>query len=150
MRSSSIIAAVAAVSLIAPAASAQELGQEVEKLGAAYAAAFNKQDAAGIATLFTTDGVLVSPSGVKSGPAAIEQNYHTLFKAGINHIEATVDQVSALGADAVLMIGEYHATGEGQYGAIKIDGHWTEVGVREGGVLKIRLRAVVRDPPAPK
>jgi ketosteroid isomerase-like protein len=131
MRSSWIIAAVAAVAAIGliGRASAQDV-QEAERLMFAYADTFNKQDAAGLAAY---------QRGVLSGPSAIEEYLQTLFKAGSNHEEVTVDQVSPLGADVVLVRGEYHITGQGQNGAMKIDGNWGAVNVREGGALKIRL-----------
>jgi hypothetical protein len=80
----------------------------------------------------------------------IEQYLQTVFKAGFDHEEVTVDQVSPLGPDAVLVRGEYHITGQGQNGAIKIDGNWGGVEVREGGVLKIQLIVAVPKPPPPK
>jgi uncharacterized protein (TIGR02246 family) len=131
------VAAVAAIGLIGRA-SAQDV-QEAEKLIFAYADTFNKQDAAGLAAFYTKDGVIINQRGVISGPSAIEEYLQTLFKAGFNHEEVTVDQVSPLGADAVLVRGEYHITGQGQNGTIKIDGNWGGVDVREGGVWKIRL-----------
>ena len=88
--------------------------------------------------------------GVLNGPSAIEEYLKSLFKAGFNHEEITVDDVSPLGADAVLVRGEYHITGQGQNGAIKIDGNWGAVNVREGGVLKIRLIMALPKPPPPK
>jgi hypothetical protein len=44
----------------------------------------------------------------------------------------------------------YHITGQGQNGAIKIDGNWGAINVREGGELKIRLVVAVPKPPSPK
>jgi uncharacterized protein (TIGR02246 family) len=153
MRSSWIIAAVAAIGHIVRASAQdvhQDTRQEAEKLIFAYAATFNKQDAAGLAAFYTKDGVIINQRGVISGPSAIEEYLQTLFKAGFNHEEVTVDQVSPLGADAVLVRGEYHITGQGQNGAIKIDGNWGGVNVREGGVLKIQLIMAVPKPPPPK
>ena len=139
MRSSWIIAAVAAIGLIAQASAQDDMRQEAEKLMFAYAATFNKQDAAGLVAFYTKDGVIINQRGVLNGPSAIEEYLQSLFKAGFNHEEITVDDVSPLGADAVLVRGEYHVTGQGQNGAIKIDGNWGGVNVRQGGVLKIRL-----------
>jgi uncharacterized protein (TIGR02246 family) len=150
MRSSWIIAAVAAIGLIARASAQDDVRQEAEKLIFAYAATFNKQDAAGLAAFYTKDGVIINQRGVISGPSAIEQYLQTLFKAGFDHEEVTVDQVSPFGVDAVLVRGEYHITGQGQNGAVKIDGNWGGVEVREGGVLKIRLIMAIPKPPPPK
>jgi hypothetical protein len=46
-------------------------------------------------------------------------------------------------------IGEFHVSGQGQNGPLKVDGHYSAVYVREGGVWKIRLIAGVRDAPPP-
>ena len=90
-----------------------------------------------------------APKVVKTGPQDIEQNYQSAFKSGMNHLELTVDQVSPLGTDAALSIGEYHLTGQGQNGPINADGHWTGVDAREGSTWKIRLAtAVPNAPPA--
>jgi uncharacterized protein (TIGR02246 family) len=147
MRASWIIAAVATIGLTAGASAQDDMRQEAEKLMFAYAATFNKQDAAGLAAFYTKDGVIINQRGVLSGPSAIEEYLQTLFKAGLNHEEVTIDEVSPLGADAVLMRGEYHITGQGQNGALKVDGNWGGVNVREGGALKIRLIMALPKPP---
>jgi len=69
-------------------------------------------------------------------------SFNTQFKTGFAHIELMVDQVSPLGADAAVTIGKYHLTGQERSGPLKVDGHWSEVEVREGGVWKIRLLTV--------
>ena len=56
-----------AFSIPAAAADAdQNLKQEVEKIGSAYAESFNKQDGAGIAALYATGGVHVNPAGPRT------------------------------------------------------------------------------------
>jgi len=45
------------------AADDQSSKQEVDKIAATYAENYNKQNSAGIAALFTKDGVLVNPTG---------------------------------------------------------------------------------------
>jgi uncharacterized protein (TIGR02246 family) len=150
MRLSWIIAAVAAIGLITRASAQGDMRQEAEKLIFEYAATFNKQDAARLAAFYTKDGVILNQREVISGPSAIEEYLQSLFKAGFNHEEVTVDEVSPLGGDAVLARGEYHITGQGQNGALKVDGNWGGVNVREGGVWKIRLIMAVPKPPPPK
>ena len=152
MRSPWAISAIAVI-CFAASASAQQVDQstqqQIQRLVATYAEKFNKQDFSGIAGLYTTDGVLVSqaPKVVKTGPQEIEQSYQNAFKSGALHLELTVDQVSPLGTDAALSMGEYHLTGQGQNGPVKVDGHWTGVDVREGGTWKIRLATAVPNPP---
>jgi ketosteroid isomerase-like protein len=76
-----ITAASLAVSASAQPAD-QSMRQQIERLAATYAENFNKHDAAGIASLYTKDGMLVSsaPKIVKNGPQEIEQSYQNLFK----------------------------------------------------------------------
>jgi uncharacterized protein (TIGR02246 family) len=124
----------------------QSMRQQIERLAAAYTENWNKQDAAGIAGLYTRDGVLVT-STVKTGSQEIEQHYQGVFKRGLNHNQLTVDQVSPFGTDAAISMGEYHITGQGQDGPIKLDGYWTAVDVRQGDTWKIRLLTGVPSPP---
>ena len=157
MRSVSIMSIVAAV-VLATSVSAQQIDQntrqQIEQIRAGFEKGYEKQDAAGIAGLFAKDGVLIAAIGkhVYRGPQEIEQFYQDLFKAGFNHTEGKLDEVTPLGSDLVIMgIGEYHVSGQGQNGPLKVDGHYSAVYVREGGVWKIRLIAGVRDaPPPPK
>ena len=54
----------ATISVPALAADAdQNLKQEVEKIGAAYAENFNKQNGAGIAALYATGGTMMNAAG---------------------------------------------------------------------------------------
>jgi uncharacterized protein (TIGR02246 family) len=117
---------------------------QIEQMAATFAEHYNKQDAAALASMFTKDALRVSSDGtaVSAGAQAIEESFNTQFKAGLAHIELVVDQVSPLGADAAVTIGKYQLTGQGRSGPLKMDGHWTEVEVREGGVWKIRLLTV--------
>jgi uncharacterized protein (TIGR02246 family) len=110
-------------------------------MAATFAEHYNKQDAAALASMFTKDALRVSSDGtaVSAGAQAIEESFNTQFKAGLAHIELVVDQVSPFGLDAAVTIGKYQLTGQGRSGPLKMDGHWTEVEVREGGVWKIRL-----------
>jgi ketosteroid isomerase-like protein len=119
----------------------------VEKLGSAYAESFNKQDAAGIAALYASGGILVNQAGTQSD---IAKYYDGTFKAGFNHEEVTVDQVWPLGSDTVLATGQYRITGKNQSGApIEIAGIWTATDVRDGGKWKIRMLSAIPKPPQP-
>jgi len=125
----------------------EKLKQEVENIGSAYAESFNKQDAAGIAALYAAGGTHVNPAGPRTD---IAQLYEGTFKAGFNHEEITVDQVSPLGSDTLLAMGQYRITGKNQTGAhIEIAGIWTSTDVREGGKWKIRMLSAIPKPPQP-
>ena len=145
-----IMSAFAAVSFATPVSAQQaDLRQQIEQIVAAYTGHFNKGDAAGVAGLYTKDGILVTPSAkiVKNGQQEITEHNQALMKLGYNHDEGTIDQVSPLGNDEAISVGEYHFTGQGQNGPIKSDGHWTALYVREGGQWKIRLLTALNDPP---
>jgi len=157
MRTAWIISAIAAMGL-ATSASAQQVDQntrqEIEKINAAFDEAYNKQDAAGLAGAFAKAGVLIVGIGkhVYTGQQEIEQFYQGSFKAGFSHSEGVLKELTPFGADMVIVIGEYHVSGQGQNGPLKVDGHYSAVDVREGGVWKIRLLTASRDvpPPPPK
>ena len=139
MRSAWIISVIAAIGLAAPAF-AQQLDQnsatrqQIEQISAGFQKGFEKQDAARIAGLFAKDGVLIVALGkhVYRGPQEIEQYYQDLiFKAGFNHNEGKLDELTPLGSDLVMGIGEYHVS-QGQNGPLKVDGHYSAIYVREG------------------
>jgi ketosteroid isomerase-like protein len=133
----------------APALAADaDLKQEVQKIGATYAENFNKQDAAGIAALYAKGGMQVNPVGPTTD---IAKRYEGVFKAGFNHLDVAVDQVSPLGADMALGVGEYHITGKNQTGQpLDVTGRWTAVYVVEGGTRKIRMLTALDKAPPPK
>jgi uncharacterized protein (TIGR02246 family) len=142
---------VAVILGIVPAASASaqqshlDTRRQIEQLAATFSERYNKQDAGAIAGMFTKDAVRVT-SGISApsvGPQAIEKTFKTQFETGFRHIDLVVDQVSPFGTDAAITVGTYQITGQGQGGPLKVDGRWTEVEVREGGVWKIRHSTVV-------
>ena len=147
---SSIIVAFVTLGLITPAC-AQEIDQstrqQIERIAAAYVENWNKHNAAGVAALYTKDGVQVTATGVKSGPQEIEQAYQSAMKTFPQHNGQTIEQISPLGNDAVIRIGQFHLAGEGQNGPTKLDGRYTSVDVREGGTWKIRLLTAIPVPP---
>lgn len=150
MRSPWIIPTIVAIGLSVGPASAQQVDQstrqQIERKVAAEAEYFEKHDAAGIAGLYTTGGVLVTQNAVKTGRHELEKHYIQLFKLGLNHEQARIEQVLPLGPNAVIVIGEYHVTGQGKNGPIKRGGHWTAVDVREGDIWKTRLTTAVPNP----
>src|SRR4029077_19635824 len=141
---------VAAILTVFPAASSfaqqspLDMRKQVEQMTATFSERYNKQDAAGLATMFVKDAVRVSSTdgAASTGPQAIAESFKTQFKLGFNHIDLIVDQVSPLGTDAAVTTGRYQTTGRGQGGLLRVEGHWTQVEVREAGAWKIRLLTV--------
>jgi ketosteroid isomerase-like protein len=92
--------------------------------------------------------VLVNPAGPQTN---IPKFYEDSSKAGFDHNDVTVDQVSPLAADMALAMGEYRISGKNQSGAaMEAAGRWTAVDVREGGKLKIRMLTAFPKPPPPQ
>jgi uncharacterized protein (TIGR02246 family) len=133
----------------AAAASAQQshldTRRQIEQLAATFSERYNKQDAGALANMFTKDAERVTSgnNAPSVGPQAIEKIFKTQFESGFRHIDLVVDQVSPFGTDAAITVGRYEITGRGQDGPLKVDGRWTEVEVREGGVWKIRHSTIV-------
>jgi uncharacterized protein (TIGR02246 family) len=149
MRALFVVLAAVILGFAAPASAQQsDVKKEIEQIASKYVENFNKQDAGGIASLYTKDGSLVSPSTtiVKTGPQAIEQYYQAGFKSGLNHQVAVVDQVTPLGNDTAISMGTYEIAGQGQSGPMKAEGHWTAVDVRAGGAWKITLLTAFPNP----
>ena len=147
---SSFIVAFATLGLTT-SASAQQIDQntrqQIERIAAAYVENWNKHDAAGVAALYAKDGVQVTATGVRSGPQEIEQAYQSAIKTFPRHNGQTIEQISPLGNDADMRIGEFHLSGQGDNGPTKLDGRYTSVDVREGGTWKIRILTAIPIPP---
>jgi len=148
MRATWIITPIIAVSLTTSAFAQGGLNtrQQIDQIVAEYHDAWNRHDAAGIAALYTKDGIIVSqaPQMVKHGQQDIVKNYEGVFATVPHHDSATADEIIPLGADTYMSVGEYHLTNSSNN---KLDGHWTAVYVPEGGKLKIRMLTPVPDPP---
>lgn len=135
------------VAFATPAFADAELKKQLEQRNAAYMEVFNKQDLPGIMAQYATGAIVVNPTGLITDVA---QHWERTFKAGINRLDATVDQAWALGSDTALAMGKYRATGKDQSGApIDAAGLWTATYVQEGGGWKIRMTSVIPQPPPP-
>jgi uncharacterized protein (TIGR02246 family) len=125
--------------------------QAIERISAIYKECFNKGDAAGVAGIFTKDGVLISqsPEGpVKSGTEAIVHRYEGLFKSGFTEMDTKVSQVAQVGGDVAIAWGEYQFTGRVQGSPTRIDGTWSATYVRDTGAWKCRLLNAISKAPA--
>jgi uncharacterized protein (TIGR02246 family) len=136
----------------------QTTRQQIENLNAAFVGDWNRQDATGVANIFTPDGVWVVPAPAGRqlyvGTQAIQQHAEDNFKSGETYIQSAVEQVwpfeigGGTPIDKVVVFGAYHLLGQGQSGPIKIDGHWTAMDVRGvDGAWKYRLVTAIHDPP---
>lgn len=124
-----------------PAFAGADLKEQLEQGNAAYLEAFNKQDVAGVIAYYAPGAVVVSPTGPKTDIPAL---FEAFFKAGIHHLEATVDQAWPLGPDTALGMGRYRITLKDRRGAsTEATGFWTATYVQEGGKWKIRMSSII-------
>jgi ketosteroid isomerase-like protein len=146
----SYIACLTLALLVSPASAADDKSgkQEVEKIAAAFPQNFDKQDSSGIRSLFTSDGVLVNPTGPHTD---IAQVYDGAFKAGMKEIKIGVTEATPVGPDTMIGIGEYSMSGKNASGAaLEGGGNWTATYVRQGGTWKIRMLTGFPKAPPPK
>ena len=119
-----------------------QIRQQLDALSEKYTEAFNKNDAAAIAALFTQDAVEVGPDGPAYGQQAIEKRYAEGFpKWGHPHDHLnTIERVYMLGKDTCVI-------NKWSWGGLK--GYVTTINVREGDKWLFRITTVnVTPPPA--
>ena len=115
-----------------------------------------KKDAAGIASLFTSDGLLVTLApqfAFKPGRDAIQKHYQGIIDAGATSITLELKNLELRGNDGVWAAGTYSVTVKGN----TIQGNWFRILKRENGNWKIAMEAFARagvldaplSPPAP-
>ena len=125
--------------------SAADAKTQLEALNTQYVALHNKQDAAGMAAMFTADSLNTVAGGTrKMDQAAFEAR----FKNGITNLESKLDQVVLLSPTVAIAYGDYHLTGKNPASgeAISNAGNFTGVYVREGNTWKIRAITGVPKP----
>jgi len=117
-----------------------KIAQQIRVLAAKYDEAYNRNDAAAVAALYTEDAVLGSPHGTFHGRQAIEKIYekHDFQAYHSKNMFTNVDRVIAVGND-VRVIGRWSDIFQQQGGGtIQADGHFSWVSTREGDTWKIR------------
>ena len=108
-----------------------------------HADAFNNNDAAALAALYTEDGIEVTNQGPIFGRKALEKYFADLFqKVHFSDLVDTIDQDSPhiIGTDGkeIWATGGWSATIKGEnFGPTQIKGYWSEI--REGDDWKIRM-----------
>ena len=126
---------------------------QVDELITAYTTQFNQHDVAGTSSLFTADAVMVTsiaPSMgtlVESGHDAITQYLTGQFAEGARLTSFTENEVSQVRHNVVMLVGQWHGTGNSKGGHYDLIGHWTGVAVRFGHGWRIRLLTAFTDPP---
>lgn len=128
----------------------QELMQAADMLGKGYDDNYNAKNAAGMAALYASDGVLVSPGPVIHGADNLKSYYQSRFDAGAGGHVTKIAEVHVQG-DGGFGIGQFSAmvpTPDG--GRREIKGNLATVYQRGTDGWHLRLVAAsVPPPPAP-
>jgi uncharacterized protein (TIGR02246 family) len=117
-----------------------ETAQQVRVLASKYDAAFNEQDAATIAGLYSEEAVFNAPEGTFHGRQAIEELFakHYFGEAHSKSVVTVVNQVIAAG-NKVRATGTWSDTFEqSSTGTIHAEGTYSWVLVHEGDTWRIR------------
>src|SRR5690348_11929272 len=81
----------------------QQASQEVH---AQFTNAFNRQDSAALAALFTEDGIRVTPQGIIEGRAAIQADAEKRFQLRFHDLSIT-SQITRILGDSIWDVGEW-------------------------------------------
>ena len=121
----------------------QEVMNAANALSARESELLSKKDAAGIASLFTSDGLLVmlAPQfAFKPGRDAIQKHYQGIIDAGATGITLELKNLELRGNDGVWAAGTYSITVKDK----TIQGNWFRILKRENGNWKIAMEAFAR------
>jgi uncharacterized protein (TIGR02246 family) len=121
----------------------QEVMNAANALNAREKELLNKKDAAGIASLFTSDGLLVmlAPQfAFNPGREAIQKHYQGFIDAGASNLTLELKNLELRGNDGVWAAGNYSVTVKDR----TIQGNWFRILKRENGTWKIALDAFAR------
>jgi uncharacterized protein (TIGR02246 family) len=143
------IAIGAGMSARAAEVTQQELMQAADMLGKGYDDNYNAKNAAGMAALYTGDGVLVSPGPVIHGADNLKSYYQSRFDAGAGGHVTKIAEVHVQG-DGGFGIGQFSAmvpTPDG--GRREIKGNLATVYQHGTDGWHLRLVAASVPPPPP-
>jgi uncharacterized protein (TIGR02246 family) len=123
-----------------------EFGDLHRKLDEAY----DKNDAAAVATLFTEDVLFVTPDGMFSGRQNIETRHAEMFqRSPITDFNCSRERRHLDAIDnAVWSAGQWANTSQSQTGPVFTWGCWTAIYVREGDAWKFRMLTLSEHPRA--
>jgi uncharacterized protein (TIGR02246 family) len=118
----------------------QEVMNATNALGTRENELLGKKDAAGIASLFTSDGLLVmlAPQfAFKPGRDAIQKHYQGIIDAGATGIVLELKNLELRDNDSIWAAGNYSVTVKDK----TIQGNWFRILKRENGNWKIAMAA---------
>jgi ketosteroid isomerase-like protein len=123
----------------------QQITEQLKAFSKKVDEAWNNNDAAALAALFTEDAVLVEDTGPIYGRKAIEKHYLDVFQKlhFSNHLDkADQNSPHILGTtgNEAWSNGEWTLTLKGEdFGPVEAKGYWLEIYRREGDAWKKRL-----------
>jgi ketosteroid isomerase-like protein len=118
--------------------------QQLEEIGRKNDEAFDRNDEAAEAALFTDDAIFVTPRGLVYGRQAIEKWHADIFQKWhhSNHLtkgDQTSPPVVSTSGNEAWWVGEWSNTLQTQNGRMDVKGYWSAVYVREGDAWKVRM-----------
>jgi len=121
-----------------------EFGDLHRKLDEAY----DKNDAAAVAALFTEDGLFVTPDGMLSGRQEIAARHAETFqRSPIIDFNCSRERRHLDAIDnAVWSAGQWASTSQSPTGPVFAWGCWTAIYVREGDAWKFRMLTLSEHP----
>lgn len=136
------------VSLAVPIAAQQtstsgrhDVRQAVEAFVTRYLDAYNKRDAAGVAVLYTEDGILVPPGPITTGKQNIEKAWRAVFDAGRTGLRYDIQRIEAEG-NLVWSVGRFTVMAPDESGLLRErQGNFANIYEWEGDELRFRVHA---------
>jgi ketosteroid isomerase-like protein len=126
----------------------RQLREQLQANGKEYSEAFDKNDAAAMAALYTDDAVMVTDRGLLYGREAIEKHYLDMFQHGrISKHVNVADQYSphtiGTAGNEVWETGGWSLTVQDSDGDVSasLKGYWAAIKVRDGDIWKTRMEA---------
>ena len=107
--------------------------QAAREVHVQFTTAFNRQDAAALAALFSEDGIRVTPQGIIQGRDAIHKDSDKQFQSRFHDLSITPLIVRTL-SDSIWEAGEWTM----KIGEQPVRGYFAMTLVREGNSFKIR------------
>ena len=112
---------------------AQTDEQAAREVHVQFTAAFNRQDGAGLAALFSENGIRVTPQGIVQGRDAIRKDSDKRFQSRFHDLSITPQIVRTLG-ESIWEAGEWTM----KMGDQPVRGYFAMTLVREGDSFRIR------------
>jgi uncharacterized protein (TIGR02246 family) len=154
MKGHLLAAASLAIGLILPALANEKNGpctgpeeacRKIVESTEIQVAAFARQDAATIASLYAKDAVFVTEGPILSGREAIEKFYAEGFKSGDSGLVLHIAESRIMG-DLAWAIGEWNLMSAGK----PLHGNWVTLFVPDGEAWKMRVDTFNVIEPSPK